>query len=655
MWISITGYGRSDAAGERVGFGDDAAVAGGLVVWDAEGPCFCADAVADPTTGLVAAAAALRGLAAGGRWLVDVALRDVAAELAGPTLQTGDRQAAPPRPPHQRAGRGGRSRGRHPASARAGRAVPMTGGLALHLHDVEVDGERLDVVIVGGRVTAIGPGLRPPAGARLLDGAAGALLPGLHDHHLHLAAMAARAGSVPLGPPTVRTLEAVGMALAAADAAATPGQWLRCVDYHESVAGDLDRDDLDRFVPGRPIRVQHRSGSMWLLNGQALDAIGADAARHPGIERDEHDRPTGRIFRADDWLRGRWSSGMQDFATVGRRLAACGVTGVTDATPTQDAADWELLAEAARTDLPCTVQVTGGPGLAAHGPPSRLCLGPVKLVVEDHRLPPLDQLVDGVRTAHAAGRPVAVHCVTRVALALALATLDEAGVRPGDRIEHAAVADAGLTTKLARQPASPWSRSPGSSLNGATSTWPRSTSPTGRTSTRAVRCSRPGSPWAGAPTAPFTAPDPWRAMCAAVERRTAAGVVLSGRETITPARALALFLAPLDDPGGQPRQVRPGAPADLCLLDRPLAEQLAQPDAAAVRLTLHAGRVTHEAYPRGRQLWRERDARRGKRQRRGAARLGRSEAAAMPSHQPATSGDSSISTWGSNGPSPPGL
>ena len=99
----------------------------------------------------------------------------------------------------------------------------------------------------------------------------------------------------------------------------------------------------------------------------------------------------------------------------------------------------------------------------------------------------------------------------------------------------------------------------------------------------------------GSTDAPFTAPDPWRAMRAAVERRTAAGVVLGGGETITPAQALALFLAPLDDPGGPSRRVRPGAPADLCLLDRPLAEHLSQPLAAAVRLTLHAGRVTHEA------------------------------------------------------------
>ena len=83
LWISITGYGRS---ADRVGFGDDAASAGGLVVWKDEVPLFCADAVADPLTGLTAAEASLRALASGGRWLLDVSMSAVSAGFSGPTL-----------------------------------------------------------------------------------------------------------------------------------------------------------------------------------------------------------------------------------------------------------------------------------------------------------------------------------------------------------------------------------------------------------------------------------------------------------------------------------------------------------------------------------------------------------------------------------------
>jgi hypothetical protein len=86
VWVSITGHGRTGSGRDRVAFGDDAAVAGGLVVADEAGPCFCADAAADPAAGLVAAAACLDALAVGGRWLLDVAMAGVAASLAGSTL-----------------------------------------------------------------------------------------------------------------------------------------------------------------------------------------------------------------------------------------------------------------------------------------------------------------------------------------------------------------------------------------------------------------------------------------------------------------------------------------------------------------------------------------------------------------------------------------
>jgi crotonobetainyl-CoA:carnitine CoA-transferase CaiB-like acyl-CoA transferase len=97
IWVSITGYGRTHDDGQRVAFGDDAAAAGGLVVWheDPSGstggatPLFCADAVADPITGLAAAGACLNALERGERCLLDVSMAGVCASLAGPTLAAG--------------------------------------------------------------------------------------------------------------------------------------------------------------------------------------------------------------------------------------------------------------------------------------------------------------------------------------------------------------------------------------------------------------------------------------------------------------------------------------------------------------------------------------------------------------------------------------
>jgi len=86
VWISITGFGRSGEDGNRVAFGDDAAVGGGLVAWNGGDPLFCGDAVADPLTGLAAADACLSALRSGGRWFLDVSMASVSAELNGPTL-----------------------------------------------------------------------------------------------------------------------------------------------------------------------------------------------------------------------------------------------------------------------------------------------------------------------------------------------------------------------------------------------------------------------------------------------------------------------------------------------------------------------------------------------------------------------------------------
>jgi crotonobetainyl-CoA:carnitine CoA-transferase CaiB-like acyl-CoA transferase len=82
LWVSITGHGRSPEFAHRIGYGDDAAAAGGLVGWHSGEPRFLADAIADPLAGLHAAAAIVQLIEQGGRWMVDVSLARVAASLA---------------------------------------------------------------------------------------------------------------------------------------------------------------------------------------------------------------------------------------------------------------------------------------------------------------------------------------------------------------------------------------------------------------------------------------------------------------------------------------------------------------------------------------------------------------------------------------------
>jgi hypothetical protein len=85
VWVSITGYGRTEPEADWIAFGDDAGVVAGLshIMHEAHGASvFCADAVADPLTGLHAALAALSYFRQGRGGLIALALRDVTAHCA---------------------------------------------------------------------------------------------------------------------------------------------------------------------------------------------------------------------------------------------------------------------------------------------------------------------------------------------------------------------------------------------------------------------------------------------------------------------------------------------------------------------------------------------------------------------------------------------
>jgi hypothetical protein len=80
VWLRISGYGSGHPG--RVAFGDDAAVAGGLVNVDERGPLFCGDAIADPLTALAGTAAVLDAVTRGGGVIIDVSMAAVAAGYA---------------------------------------------------------------------------------------------------------------------------------------------------------------------------------------------------------------------------------------------------------------------------------------------------------------------------------------------------------------------------------------------------------------------------------------------------------------------------------------------------------------------------------------------------------------------------------------------
>ncbi|WP_409333007.1 amidohydrolase family protein [Trujillonella humicola] len=452
---------------------------------------------------------------------------------------------------------------------------------------VLLDGRRADVRVRGGRITAVGAGL-DRAAEEVVDCRGGTLLPGLTDHHLHLHALAAAEHSVPCAPPAV----ASGEALAAVLGAATTGDdgWVRGTGYDASVAGDLDAAALDRLHAARPVRLQHRSGAMWVVNSAGAAVLDLAGTAHPGVERDAAGWPTGRLWRADDWLRARLGGGrFPDLTGVGARLTRLGITAVTDATPDLDRAAVDALAAARRDGaLPQAVHLLGAP--LEGGLPAGLSAGPLKLVLADSGLPDLDVLTGRIRSAHAAGRPVAVHVVTREALALLLAALEVTGVRSGDRIEHGALVPRGVLPDLARRGLRVVTQ-PGFLADRGDDYLRDVPADEHDDLYRAGSLAAAGVPVALSSDAPHGPLDPWGVMAAAVGRRTRSGAVVGAGERLAPAAALVAYLGPADDPGGPPRRVAAGAAADLVLLDGPPAEVLAAPSADRVRAVAVAGRL----------------------------------------------------------------
>ncbi|WP_375398160.1 amidohydrolase family protein [uncultured Sphingomonas sp.] len=441
------------------------------------------------------------------------------------------------------------------------------------IRDAELeDGRRADVRIERGRIAAIGM-LPPIAGETVTAAHGGLLLPGLHDHHIHVAATAAALASVRCGPPDVNDAARLAAVLG------VPGAgWLRGVGYHESVAGMLDAATLDRIAPTRPIRVQHRGGRMWFLNSAALDTLLTGRASPPGMER-RGGRFTGRLFDEDSWLKTALADVPPGFGAVGAMLARAGVTGLTEISPANDAAiARHFIAERASRRLPQKVLLAGRLDLAAADMADGVRLGPVKLHLHDADLPLFDEAVALIRAAHDRGRAVAIHCATEVELVFALAALDEGAAAPGDRIEHASIAPDTAVAEIARlklavvsQPHFIAERGDAYRVDVAAPDQPL------LYRLRAFLAA--GVPLAGGSDAPFGGIDPWAAMAAAMARHTRSGATIGPDEALSPEQALDLYLR---DPVAldRRRRVAVGEPADLCLLDR--GWQRARGDLASV-------------------------------------------------------------------------
>jgi len=430
--------------------------------------------------------------------------------------------------------------------------------------------EPVDVALADGSIAAVGPKL--PAGGEEIDGEGGVLLPGLHDHHLHLLALAARRQSVDLAGLTDPR------AIAARLRSAPAGAWIRAVGYDERACGLPDAVLLHGWVADRPVRLADRTGALRVLNSAALSLLGGQELPS-GAERDADGRPTGRFWREDAWLARALPQALPDLGAEGDRLAALGLTALTDATAHNGPEEAAILSGAVpqRLVLMGSERLEAGPGYE---------LGPLKIAFDERDPPPLDDLAARIGWARRTGRNVAAHCVTEAELALYLAALDMAGgAAAGDRIEHGGlipadfvpvIAAMGLT--VATNPAFIHDRG---ERYRATLGEAR-----GEELYPAASLAAAGIPLLGGSDAPYASADPWLAMRSAVTRRTAGGAVLGPGQRLSPMQALALYCR---------GEIVPGQAVDLILCEGTLAGVLADLTAERLRLTLIGGRVVFQS------------------------------------------------------------
>ncbi|HEY5757890.1 MAG TPA: amidohydrolase family protein [Steroidobacter sp.] len=438
-----------------------------------------------------------------------------------------------------------------------------------------------DVRIERGIITAIGR-LDAFDNEPVFEASGGLLLPGLHDHHIHVAALAASLSSIRCGPPDVTDKETFAARLQ------IPGaDWLRATGYHESVAGMLDAATLDRIVRHRPVRIQHRSGRMWFFNSVALERLLAKATAPRGLEHDGT-RYTGRLFDEDAWLQRTLGSEPPSFAQVGAMLASRGVTGLTEMSPANDSfMARHFRQETTTRSLPQRAVLAGRLSLTTGDTNDRVLLGPAKLHLHEADLPSLDDATDFIRRAHEQGRCIAVHCATEVEIVFTLAAFKDAGPMAGDRIEHASIASDSAIEDIARAGIAVVSqphfiRERGDRYLADVETEAHPLLYRLRAFLDADVTLAAGS------DAPFGGCDPWASMGAAVSRHTANGAPIGESEALTPEQALDLFLR---DPKAlnRRRHVAIGSPADLCLLDRSWSSARSALSSAHVRATFIDG------------------------------------------------------------------
>jgi predicted amidohydrolase YtcJ len=204
-----------------------------------------------------------------------------------------------------------------------------------------------EVAIANGRLLAVGTNSEIRAltrpGTRTVDLGGKVVIPGVIDAHNHPAG----AGLQHLREVDcdLRSVGAIQAALRTRAASTPAGEWVLGFKYDDTKTAErrfLTRADLDAVSTAHPIVVTHRGGHTAYVNSMAYARAGVTESTPDPVggrfERDASGRLSGRAAEsaaemigaaaARPYTRADWQAGV---AEISRRLAAAGITSVTDA------------------------------------------------------------------------------------------------------------------------------------------------------------------------------------------------------------------------------------------------------------------------------------------------------------------------------------
>jgi len=209
----------------------------------------------------------------------------------------------------------------HPDGFETAEAIAIADGR------VVAAGTREDVVAAGG------------PGARLVDARNRAVIPGLHDFHIHLVGLARARRDISLdGAADAREVAA---RVREAAASARPDAWLTGRGWSEAQLAGVPLGVLEAATSGRPaFFMSHDGHSAWASSAaRALAGLNGGTADPAGgrVERDEHGEPSGILRESAVGIvapvvaRLQGEALREPLAETLRELAGFGLTGATDA------------------------------------------------------------------------------------------------------------------------------------------------------------------------------------------------------------------------------------------------------------------------------------------------------------------------------------